>query len=621
MTSLDELLLIRGQYRYVRKNAIQDFRNSEYVVPFTVDGDIPPGGTGASQYRKLYSKGFGHTGAGGNVTIPDIGPYSIFLNGVKNNVRSDINTINNSRRRLVDVYCLFDNDYFGPYASSYTIPLAPLIDSYQAAAELLELYSMALVRDIPLTKINDSSVSIPILDNVIIPQLNNPLVKNYLNAPVNGSGNITRELLFRGGATGDSIGPYVSQFMYYDIQIGQFPFIQNVYQFLNKVDINGSNINFENDFMVNVSSFIPIWNGTLLNTNITDTTDRYITTPRDGAYYINKDQVWQMFFFAATALFSRSVRPGFFCIPRSGSKFINLGPLDLYDLMLRAAKMAMDASWLWKWKQMRVRPEEMAYQLNHTLTNPSDPDNVIFASTLSGATGAGTILKSVYDISGTYLLPQVYPYGSPCHSSYPAGHATYAGALSTILKAFFNCDYYMEAWYPDLSTPATYGKATVVYPNPPGFTGAAFLTLEGEINKLASNCAIFRNFAGIHYRSDADAGLAIGEEAAIITLQDAVKKYNSDVAFVFRRRNGQKVVIKNYDGPDPPPTAYTTYINNFTTGEPATTIYSTQPYIVDPATISTKPDAQILQGYPPFSVTDVGTIEDPGETYFTFNQF
>jgi hypothetical protein len=38
----------------------------------------------------------------------------------------------------------------------------------------------------------------------------------------------------------------------------------------------------------------------------------------------------------------------------------------------------------------------------------------------------------------TYVLPLVYPEGSPTHPSYPAGHAVIAGACSTIIKAFFD---------------------------------------------------------------------------------------------------------------------------------------------------------------------------------------
>jgi hypothetical protein len=38
---------------------------------------------------------------------------------------------------------------------------------------------------------------------------------------------------------------------------------------------------------------------------------------------------------------------------------------------------------------------------------------------------------------GTYLLPQAFAEGSPIHPSYGSGHSTVAGALGTILKAFF----------------------------------------------------------------------------------------------------------------------------------------------------------------------------------------
>jgi hypothetical protein len=654
MTTLDELTLIREQYRYIRKNAIQDFRNSSYVVPFTEDAMIPPGGTAEAQYRKIYSKGFGHTGPNGNTTAPIFAPYALFLNGVENNKPLNIQSTNNTRRRLVDTYCLYDNDFIGPYASSYTIPPAPLIGSYQAAAELLEVYAMSLVRDIPFQIINDSSIPIPILDNTILPDLNRPNVKNYLGAPVDSSGNITRELLFRGNAVGDNVGPYVSQLLFCDIQLGTYLFSQDRYITLQKVDISGNDINFKNDFMKSINDFVKVWNGDVQTIPVTPTTTRYLTTPRDCGYYINKDQIWQMFNMAAAAMLSRGVRTGFFCTPRAGAKFISLGPIDIYDLMSRAAKLAMNASWLWKWRQMKVRPEEMAYQLNYNLkVNPSDPYNVNFADTLDPLDSlilqkindiSGIDYTAPQEISGNYLLPQMYSYGSPFHASYPSGHATYGGALSTILKAFFNCDYYIDSDEPDLElrepfcgkcsekTPQS-GSNLKASPLPPGYTGSAYLKLEGEINKLASNCADFRNIAGIHYRSDAEAGLSIGEQAAIILLEDVVKKYNANLAFVFRKRNGEKVVIKNYNGPDPPPTNYTSYIFDpldYRGGDPATTIYSTAPDGLIPGSptppIPSIPqtftvDLQFTSGLLPVPVgLDDELNEDPGITYTTINQ-
>lgn len=46
------------------------------------------------------------------------------------------------------------------------------------------------------------------------------------------------------------------------------------------------------------------------------------------------------------------------------------------------------------------------------------------------------------------------------------------------------------------------------------------LTVGGELNKLASNMALGRNRAGIHYRTDGIEGLRLGEATAIRYLQD-----------------------------------------------------------------------------------------------------
>jgi hypothetical protein len=48
----------------------------------------------------------------------------------------------------------------------------------------------------------------------------------------------------------------------------------------------------------------------------------------------------------------------------------------------------------------------------------------------------------------------------------------------------------------------------VPYSGPP-------LTVGGELNKLAVNFGFGRNWAGIHWRSDAAASMALGEEVAI----------------------------------------------------------------------------------------------------------
>jgi hypothetical protein len=49
------------------------------------------------------------------------------------------------------------------------------------------------------------------------------------------------------------------------------------------------------------------------------------------------------------------------------------------------------------------------------------------------------------------------------------------------------------------------------------YRGAA-LTVGGELNKLASNIALGRNWAGVHWRSDGSAGLTLGEAIAMEVL-------------------------------------------------------------------------------------------------------
>src|SRR6516225_9769548 len=108
-------------------------------------------------------------------------------------------------------------------------------------------------------------------------------------------------------------------------------------------------------------------------------------------------------------------------------------------------------------------------------------------------------LANVHSNYGTYFLPQAFPEGSPQHPSYPQGHATMAGACATILKAAFDGSVQFN----------TLNNGTIVTANEDGSgllpyrdTDTNDITVNGEINKLASNIGQARDFAGIHWRSD-----------------------------------------------------------------------------------------------------------------------
>jgi hypothetical protein len=70
------------------------------------------------------------------------------------------------------------------------------------------------------------------------------------------------------------------------------------------------------------------------------------------------------------------------------------------------------------------------------------------------------------------------------------------------------------------------------------------LTIGGELNKLAFNHPMGRDWAGIHYRSDTAAGLALGEAVAIAFMQDNVGTFTESFpGFEFTGFDGKPVVI------------------------------------------------------------------------------
>jgi len=59
-----------------------------------------------------------------------------------------------------------------------------------------------------------------------------------------------------------------------------------------------------------------------------------------------------------------------------------------------------------------------------------------------------------------------------------------------------------------------------------GSSTGASLTVGGERNNLASNIALGRDAAGVHYRSDRVEGIKVGEAIAISILRDTATLYN-----------------------------------------------------------------------------------------------
>jgi hypothetical protein len=64
------------------------------------------------------------------------------------------------------------------------------------------------------------------------------------------------------------------------------------------------------------------------------------------------------------------------------------------------------------------------------------------------------------------------------------------------------------------------------------------------LDKFASNIAMGRNFAGVHYRTDAEESLLLGEQIAISVMKAQNICYPEKNSFHFTRFNGKSALIK-----------------------------------------------------------------------------
>jgi hypothetical protein len=64
------------------------------------------------------------------------------------------------------------------------------------------------------------------------------------------------------------------------------------------------------------------------------------------------------------------------------------------------------------------------------------------------------------------------------------------------------------------------------------------------LNKLASNIAVGRNIAGVHWRSDYTESLKLGETVAIGVLRDQKLTYGENFdGYSFTRFDGTKITV------------------------------------------------------------------------------
>jgi len=391
------------------------------------------------------------------------------------------------------------------------MPAAPRMDSPRHSAEMVELYWQAILRDVPFTTYStDPLAAAAAAELSRLSDFRGP----------RAAGQVTPDLLFRGPFPGEEAGPWISQFLLRNIPYGTLTISQR--QRTAEPGI---------DFMTDPAEWLGIQAGELPTTSDAwSSTPRYMRNGRDLCSYVHLDALYEAYLNACLILLALGapLNPGnpYNRLTRTDG-FGTFGPPHILSLVTEVATRALKAVWYQKWFiHRRMRPEEFGGRVHHHLTGAAvyPIDAEVLNST--GVTETASRF-------GSYLLPQAFPEGSPMHPAYGSGHATVAGACITILKAWFD-----ERWVlPEVVVPAVDGDTLVPW------GGTTPLTVGGELHKLASNIAMGRNFAGVHWRTDAEEGIRLGEEVACSILREQRLTYHERSRLTFTKLDGTPIRI------------------------------------------------------------------------------
>lgn len=480
-----------------------------------------------------YHKGLPHNGLG--EVIP--AAYQTLLNATTTPTPAEFPLIRttigaNCGRKLTNPQSGLATDLEGPNPNNMRMRSAPKVNSKETAAEAVELYWMALLRDVPFTQFtNNNLVETAAAELSGLTDFTGPKV----------GGRVTPESIFRGCSRGNETGPLLSQFLLKDIPYGSLLINQRQQTVVGESVVGAGNA----DYLTKYPEWLSIQNGrTNFPSDMFDGTRRHIRNMRDIGRYVQVDALYEAYLNACLILLGLGTpvddgnpykeplvpaRPN----ARNQIGFGTFGGPHILSLVCEVATRALKAVWWQKWfVHRRLRPEAYGGLVHHVKSGtvppavyPLDPQ------VLNSDAVARTFSKY-----GSYLLPQAFPEGSPTHPAYGAGHATVAGACVTVLKAWFDEN------APVMNPVVASDDGLSLVPYTGGDAGR--LTVGGELNKVAANIAIARNMAGVHWRSDYFDSIRLGERVAICILSNQRNDYfEPGWSFTFTSFDNETVTI------------------------------------------------------------------------------
>lgn len=311
-------------------------------------------------------------------------------------------------------------DLEGPDAGAVGMAPAPRVGSSELAAEMAEVYGLALLRDVPFTTIceggagrlcgTDKSPGDAVLSASEIVDLLNEMPFYSGDDPVSSTphtvdetglnrfernrrfartqslnGPVTPETVFRGSTKGALVGPYISQFMLigakslacagdgasdypgldarFDLQDGYIPY--------GSLIVDQRTLSHKNclDYMTDWCSWLDVQNGAnFKGADLFEQRRRFITTPRDLATYVHFDALYEAYLNACLIMLAMGMphSKGFPEVSASGRRdaFATFGGPHILSLVTEVATRCLKAVRRQKFSyHRRARPEAIGGRL------------------------------------------------------------------------------------------------------------------------------------------------------------------------------------------------------------------------------------------------------------------
>ena len=544
----------RQEARIKRELTLRDAFNSFITSPPAVNGDEERFDNLGFPGFASYTKALSHDDIG----LVQPSSFESLLEAIQRGTQPAFEDVvlGGGKRLLANPLNAYSFQLIGDDSNGARMAAAPKFDSRNTAVDMVERYWMALTRDIPFDQYASSSLIAEACEDL-----------NNLGFEQEFGFECSPDTIFRGPYEGCNVGPHVSQFLLQDFQFGNQPIHQ-----LQAYPREGL------DYLTDLETWSQVNNGDIdpTGSDIIEGT-RYITTLRDAGQWVHIDFPHQSGLWATIILLGMNAE-----ISRANpyangeiNKSIAVGSLGGPDITIQsglAGVYALKHAWFQKWcVHRRLRPEVYAQRLELFRRGALgySPNKPFDDGKFNGLFGEGaevwrttTVLDRILehnkeqnqaqdrpDRDGTWLLPMAYPEGSPTHPAYPGGHSAFVAAAATIAKAFFrDCE---------LLDP----KVTVNNGQQLDSFDDTTLTVHGELNKLIANVTLFRDGAGMHWRTDGTAsgpnaafdrpgtgietgGNLLGEKMAISMLRDIKRTYREEVGtFEFRSISGEWIQI------------------------------------------------------------------------------